>query len=117
MAWAAGATLLLAVVVGGGTAWYWTREPAAAEILQAAAASEPTAAQLDTAAAATPPPRPPIELRLTRVLPRTNPTLGRAAARAVAAHLHGVVARQGEARVIFACAPSQDQFLAALIHH
>ena len=44
-----------------------------------------------------------------------RPTLGRAAARAVAAHLHGVIARQGEARVIFACAPSQDQFLAALI--
>ena len=44
-----------------------------------------------------------------------RPALGRAAARAVAAHLHGVIARQGEARVIFACAPSQDQFLAALI--
>ncbi len=41
--------------------------------------------------------------------------LGRAAARAVAAHLHGVVARQGEARVVFACAPSQDEFLAALV--
>lgn len=41
--------------------------------------------------------------------------LGRAAARAVAAHLHGVIARQGEARVIFACAPSQDEFLAALV--
>lgn len=44
-----------------------------------------------------------------------RPALGRAAARAVAAHLQGVIARQGEARVIFACAPSQDQFLAALI--
>ncbi|MBC7369367.1 MAG: glucosamine-6-phosphate deaminase [Undibacterium sp.] len=41
--------------------------------------------------------------------------LGRAAARAVAAHLQSVVARQGEARVIFACAPSQDEFLAALV--
>ena len=41
--------------------------------------------------------------------------LGRAAARAVAAHLHGVIARQGEARVIFACAPSQNEFLAALV--
>ena len=41
--------------------------------------------------------------------------LGRAAARAVAAYLHGVIARQGEARVIFACAPSQDEFLAALV--
>ena len=45
-----------------------------------------------------------------------RPALGRAAARAVAAHLHGVLARQGEARVIFACAPSQDEFLAALVH-
>jgi glucosamine-6-phosphate deaminase len=44
-----------------------------------------------------------------------RPALGRAAARAVAAHLHGVLARQGEARVIFACAPSQDEFLDALI--
>lgn len=41
--------------------------------------------------------------------------LGRAAARAVAAYLHGVITRQGEARVIFACAPSQDEFLAALV--
>lgn len=45
-----------------------------------------------------------------------RPALGRAAARAVAAHLHGVIAGQGEARVIFACAPSQDQFLDHLIH-
>ena len=44
-----------------------------------------------------------------------RPALGRAAARAVAAHLHGIIARQGEARVIFACAPSQNEFLAALI--
>jgi glucosamine-6-phosphate deaminase len=44
-----------------------------------------------------------------------RPALGRAAARAVAAHLHGVIARQGEARVIFACAPSQNEFLAALV--
>ena len=41
--------------------------------------------------------------------------LGRAAARAVAAHLHGVIAERGGARVIFACAPSQDEFLAALV--
>jgi glucosamine-6-phosphate deaminase len=40
---------------------------------------------------------------------------GRAAARAVSAYLRDVVARRGEARVIFACAPSQDEFLAALI--
>jgi glucosamine-6-phosphate deaminase len=44
-----------------------------------------------------------------------RPALGRAAARAVAAHLHGVIARRGEARVIFACAPSQNEFLAALV--
>lgn len=42
-------------------------------------------------------------------------SLGVAAARAVATHLRGVIARQGEARVVFACAPSQDEFLAALI--
>ncbi len=41
--------------------------------------------------------------------------LGRAAARAVAAHLQAVIAQQGTARVIFACAPSQNEFLAALI--
>ena len=41
--------------------------------------------------------------------------MGRAAARAAAAYLQGVIAAQGGARVIFACAPSQDEFLAALI--
>jgi glucosamine-6-phosphate deaminase len=41
--------------------------------------------------------------------------MGRAAARAVAAHLGDVIAAQGDARVIFACAPSQDAFLAALL--
>ena len=41
--------------------------------------------------------------------------LGRAAGRAVARHLRELLARQGAARVIFACAPSQDEFLAALI--
>jgi len=40
--------------------------------------------------------------------------MGRAAARAVAAYLRDVIASQGSARVIFACAPSQDEFLAAL---
>jgi glucosamine-6-phosphate deaminase len=40
--------------------------------------------------------------------------LGRAAACAGADHLRGVIADQGEARVIFSCAPSQDEFLAAL---
>jgi glucosamine-6-phosphate deaminase len=42
-------------------------------------------------------------------------SLGRAAARAAAGYLQGVVSRQGEARVVFACAPSQDEFLAALV--
>src|SRR5947209_3310086 len=41
--------------------------------------------------------------------------MGHAAALAVAAYLHDVIAAQGEARLIFACAPSQDEFLAALI--
>lgn len=44
-----------------------------------------------------------------------RPAAGRAAARAVAVHLRDVVATRGEARVVFACAPSQDEFLAALI--
>jgi glucosamine-6-phosphate deaminase len=42
-------------------------------------------------------------------------TLGRAAGAAVAGHLRALLARQATARVIFACAPSQDEFLAALI--
>lgn len=41
--------------------------------------------------------------------------LGAAAARAAAAYLRGVTADRGRARVIFACAPSQDEFLAALV--
>jgi glucosamine-6-phosphate deaminase len=40
--------------------------------------------------------------------------MGLAAARAVAAHLRDMLAAQGAVRVIFACAPSQDEFLAAL---
>lgn len=44
----------------------------------------------------------------------TPAAMGRAAARAAAAWLHEVIGRQDEARVIFACAPSQDEFLAAL---
>lgn len=45
----------------------------------------------------------------------TPAALGRAAARSAAAHIHGVIGRTGSARVIFACAPSQDEFLAALV--
>ncbi len=44
-----------------------------------------------------------------------RPTLGAAAGRTAAAHLHDVIAAQGAARVIFACAPSQDEFLDSLI--
>ncbi|MBS0661621.1 MAG: glucosamine-6-phosphate deaminase [Verrucomicrobia bacterium] len=40
--------------------------------------------------------------------------LGQAAASAAAGHLREVVRRNGRARVVFACAPSQDEFLAAL---
>jgi glucosamine-6-phosphate deaminase len=41
--------------------------------------------------------------------------MGIAAAREVAAIIHRACADRGEARVIFACAPSQDDFLAALV--
>jgi glucosamine-6-phosphate deaminase len=41
--------------------------------------------------------------------------LGAAAARAAAAGIQGAIADRGEARVIFACAPSQDEFLQSLL--
>lgn len=41
--------------------------------------------------------------------------MARAAARATAAYLRDVIAMQGEARVIFGCAPSQDELLMALL--
>jgi len=41
--------------------------------------------------------------------------MGQAAARSVVAVLSEVIAAQGIARVVFACAPSQDEFLAALV--
>jgi glucosamine-6-phosphate deaminase len=44
---------------------------------------------------------------------RRNSSL--AAARAAASYLRDVIATHGEARVIFGCAPSQDDFIAALI--
>lgn len=45
-----------------------------------------------------------------------NPqALGLAAARSVSVYLRDLLARQKEARVIFACAPSQNEFLTALI--
>ena len=53
--------------------------------------------------------------RLAVEIHADRPALGRAAALAAAAYLHDVIAAKGEARVIFACAPSQDEFLAALL--
>ena len=61
---------------------------------------------------------PPRLLRADRLAVEIHPdraALGRAAGQAVAAHLRALLAKQGGARVIFACAPSQDEFLAALI--
>jgi glucosamine-6-phosphate deaminase len=43
-----------------------------------------------------------------------RPAMGRAAAEAVSAHLRRQVAREGRAAAIFASAPSQNEFLAAL---
>lgn len=45
----------------------------------------------------------------------TRQALGLAAARAAAAFIRDTIAVRGEARVIFACAPSQDEFLASLV--
>lgn len=42
-------------------------------------------------------------------------SMGRAAARRVAEIIRAAVQKRGEARVVFACAPSQDEFLAALL--
>ena len=53
--------------------------------------------------------------RLTVEVHPDRPALGLAAARTAAAYLHDVIAAQGEARVIFACAPSQDEFLSSLV--
>jgi glucosamine-6-phosphate deaminase len=44
-------------------------------------------------------------------------TMGRAAAEGVAQIIRDACESRGEARVIFACAPSQDEFLAALVEH
>ena len=53
--------------------------------------------------------------RLAVEIHADRPALGLAAARTAAAYLHDVIAAKGEARVIFACAPSQDEFLSSLI--
>ena len=52
--------------------------------------------------------------RLAVEVHETRESLGLAAARAAAAYIRDTIAAQGKARVIFACAPSQDDFLAAL---
>jgi glucosamine-6-phosphate deaminase len=53
--------------------------------------------------------------RLAVEIHADRPALGLAAARTAAAYLHDVIAAKGEARVIFACAPSQNEFLSSLI--
>jgi glucosamine-6-phosphate deaminase len=63
------------------------------------------------------PPAPLHRARLGRLATEVHAdraALGRAAAFACAAYLRRVIAARGAARVIFACAPSQDEFLAAL---
>jgi len=46
----------------------------------------------------------------------TRPVMGLAAARTVGEAIRGAIARDGRAAVIFASAPSQNEFLAALLH-
>ena len=52
--------------------------------------------------------------RLAVEVHETRESLGLAAARAAAAYIRDTTVVRGRARVIFACAPSQDDFLAAL---
>lgn len=62
-------------------------------------------------------PSPPRAFTIGRLAVEVHPTradLGRAAAAAAAERLRGVIASQGYASVVFACAPSQDEFLAEL---
>lgn len=46
-----------------------------------------------------------------------RPAVGAAAAEYVSDLIREACAERGEARVIFACAPSQNEFLTALVHH
>lgn len=52
--------------------------------------------------------------RLTVEIHADRAALGRAAARAAAECLRAAIADRGEARAVFGCAPSQDEFIGAL---
>ena len=52
--------------------------------------------------------------RLAVEVHKSRLAMGTAAARSVAAYLKGVIAERGYAKVVFACAPSQDEFYTAL---
>jgi glucosamine-6-phosphate deaminase len=53
--------------------------------------------------------------RLVVEIHPTRADLGRVAAAAAAEYLRQCIASRGHARVVFACAPSQDEFLGALV--
>lgn len=61
------------------------------------------------------PPRYEVVDRLAVEVHLDRTTMARSAARASAAYLRDIIAMQGEARVIFGCAPSQDGLLLALL--
>lgn len=61
-----------------------------------------------------PPPHYSVVDRLAVEIHASRAELGRAAACAAAESLRAAIADRGEARVIFGCAPSQDEFIAAL---
>jgi glucosamine-6-phosphate deaminase len=69
---------------------------------------------LERPAPAPPAPRQTTRGRLAVEVHRDRPSLGAAAAADVASHLKALVARDGRAAAIFASAPSQNEFLAAL---
>lgn len=65
-----------------------------------------------------PAPQPKNSFSIARIAVEVHSTrveLGKAAGLAAAAELRTVLRRQGSARVIFACAPSQNEFLATLV--
>lgn len=60
----------------------------------------------------------PLKFQVDRLGVEVHPgrqALGHAAATAVCGYLHEQLAQRGEARVMFACAPSQNEFLAELV--